>query len=145
MVGEGDLASATDSNVQTAIELQGLEALPVTTFDGTIIGIGGWPTRAELLKAAGYDSDRDLSFVSEVTALCKRMSVALAANDLNQFRANYECARVLGLPTEELRRLAGASRSAAGSSLREETLTKLEQFLAFGLEGAPKSLRCSCG
>lgn len=144
VIGAENSVSATDSSVKTAIELQGGDALPVTTVDGMIIGIGGYPTRAELLKAAGYDPERDFSFVIEVTALCKRMGAALAANNLDQFRTNFESARVLGVPSEELRRLAEAAKTAAGGSLQEETLTKLEQFLAFGPEGVPKSARCNC-
>ncbi len=144
-IGGENAVSAADNSVQTAIELQGADALPVTTLEGTIIGIGGYPSRAELLKLAGYEPERDLSFVSEVTALSRSMGAALAVNDLEQFRNDYECARLLGLPSEELRILADAAKTAADGSLQEETLTKLEQFLAFGRGGVPKSARCNCG
>ncbi len=42
VIGTKNSFSATDDAVQTAIDLQGEEVLPVTTFDGTIIGIGGY-------------------------------------------------------------------------------------------------------
>ena len=133
-----------NTTVTSAVELQGRSSLPITVLDGTIIGIGGYPTRAELLASAGYQATEDPAFLCEALALAAGVGAALAANNLGQFRIDYERARDLGIPAEGLRSVIESAKAAGGGMIRDETLTKMEQFLAFGPAGKPKAPRCTC-
>jgi len=46
-VGPDGLAPGGNPTVTTAIELQGRQALPIILLDGTIMSIGGYPTRSD--------------------------------------------------------------------------------------------------
>jgi hypothetical protein len=57
------------------------------------------------------------------------ISCVLAVNNLEQFRVDYERARVLGVAAGDLRHAIESSKSAGQEGIREETLTKLELCL----------------
>lgn len=140
---DGPLA-IDNGTVKTAIELQGEDALPIVVLDDTIISIGGHPTRSELLVSAGNKASDDPGFLHEMSTLAANMRAALAANNTTQFLLHYEQALALGLPAEDLRGVVESAKAASRATIRDETLTKVEQFLAFGPAGKPKAPRCSC-
>ncbi len=134
-----------NATVKTALELQGPEALPMLAVDGTIISVGGYPTRAELSAAAGFPAMQDLEFFQEVLGLVAGMSAALVGNDLEQCLSFYQKARGLGVSEDNLRKALDAAKAGGRKSVRDETLTRLDQFLAFGPSGKPPKQRCACG
>jgi hypothetical protein len=133
-----------NGTVKTAIELQGEDSLPIVVLDGTIISIGGHPTRSELMVSAGYKASDDPGFLHEVSVLADNMTAALAANNATKFLLHCDQALSLGLSAEDLRSVVESAKSASRETIRDETLTKVEQFLAFGPAGTPKVPRCSC-
>lgn len=129
-----------NGTIKTAIELQGEDSLPIVVLDGTIISIGGYPTRSEILVSVGSKASDDPDFLHEISALATNMRAALAANNATKFVMHCEQALSLGLPAETLRSLVESAKTANHETIRDETLTKVEQFLA----GKPKVPHCSC-
>lgn len=133
-----------DSTVKTAIELQREDSLPIVVLDGNIISIGGYPARSELMISAGYKTSDDPGFLQEVSDLAASMRATLAGNNTTTFLMYCEQALSLGMPAEDLRKIIESAKNACREAIRDETLTKVEQFLAFGPGGKPKAPRCSC-
>ena len=133
-----------NSTVKTAIELQREDSLPMVVLDSTIISIGGYPTRSELMVSAGYKTSDDPGFLQEVSALAASMRATLAENNTTMFLLYCEQGLSLGLPAEQLRKIIESAKNTCRGAVRDETLTKVEQFLASGATGKPKAPRCSC-
>ena len=140
---EGPL-TIDNGTVKTAIELQGEDSLPIVVLDGTIISMGGHPTRSEILVCAGYSASDDPGFTQELSTLAANMRAALAANNATKFILHCEQGLSLGLRTEDLRSIVESAKSVSSEAIPEDTLAKVEQFLAFGPTGKPKVPRCSC-
>ena len=134
-----------NATVKTALELQGPDALPMVAVEGTVISVGGYPTRAELGAAAGIPATQDPEFFREALAIVAGMSAALAVNNLDQCRLLYQKARALGLSVEDLRNALEGAKAVGRESIRDESLTELDRFLALGPSGKPKVSHCTCG
>ncbi len=130
--------------LKTAIELQREDSLPIIVLDGSIISIGGYPARSELMISAGYKTSDDPGFLQEVSDLEASMRATLAGNNTTMFLLYCEQALSLGLPAAHLRKIIEAAKNTCRGAIRDETLTMVEQFLAFGATGKPKAPRCSC-
>ncbi len=141
---DGSLA-VENSTVRTAIELQGEDSLPLVVLNGTIISIGGHPTRSDLLVSAGYKTSDDPGFLQELSSLATNMGAALTSNNTTTLLFHCEQVLSLGVPAEDLRQIIESEKTANRQTIRDDTLTKVEQFLALGSAGRPKVPPCSCG
>ena len=138
--------SALDANptVKNAFEAQGPDCLPMVLVNETIISVGGYPTRVELMEAAGMSPGTDPEFLGEVTREAAALGAALAANAFERFQQHYERLRLLGLRDEDLTTLVQSGAAAAAGLVRDDLLTRVDQFLSFGPDGRPPKPRCTC-
>ncbi len=137
---------ALDANptVKGAFEAQGPDCLPMVVVDGTIVSVGGYPTRIELMESAGAATGSDPEFLGDLAVETAGLGAAIAANAFEDVRLRCERLRVLGIRNDDLNRAVKSAAATASGLLRGDMLTRVEQYLAFGPQGKPPKARCAC-
>ncbi len=102
-VREDKAALDANATVKSAFEAQGSSCLPTVVVDGTIISVGGYPTRADLTEAAGLSAGTDPQFFGQLTVEAAAFGAAIAANAFERFKQHYERLQFLGVRTEDLK------------------------------------------
>lgn len=82
--------SVLDANptVKSAFEAQGPGCLPMVMVEDTIISVGGYPARMELIDAVGMSGGIDPKLLGELAVEAASLGAAIAANAFETFQNN---------------------------------------------------------
>ncbi len=138
--------AALDANptVKSAFDAQGPDCLPMVVVNETIISVGGYPTRVELVEAAGMSAGTDPELLGELVVESAALGAALTANAFERFQQHCERLMALGLRRNDLEGMVQSAAAAASTVVRDEMRTRVEQWLAFGPQGKLPKPRCAC-
>ncbi len=141
----GNDSNSVNATVKSAFEAQGPECLPMVTVDESIISVCGYPNPIELLLSVGKLAESDPEFLGVIVAETAALGAALAANDFHGFQRQWERLRSLGVGDSNVANAVQSAIVSAGSALRDDMRTRVEQLLAFGPQGKPPKPPCACG
>lgn len=94
-------AFAADVDVRRELEAKGEDALPLVKVDGTVRGVGIYPTRAALAEWTGVAAPTPSLFTDQVAELVA-IGAAIAANCETCFKFHYDKARKLGVSRDDM-------------------------------------------
>ena len=139
-----DSWSDTNTAVQSAVEEQGPECLPIVTVDDSIISVGGYPTAIELMAVVGTSIGSDPEFFGIIAVEAAALGAAIACNDFETFERQWERLRLLGIRHQEAIHLVQTATATAAKVVGDDMRTRVEQFLAFGPKDNTRKTRCAC-
>jgi hypothetical protein len=139
-----DSWACLNTTVQSAIETQGPECLPIVVVDDSIISVGGYPTAIELMAAVGATVGSDPEFFGIIAVEAAALGAAIASNDFEAFERQWERIQSLGIRHEDATHLVQSTTATAAKVVQDDMRTRVEQFLAFGPHCTPPKTRCAC-
>ena len=127
-----------NDEVKAALATDGNACLPLTLVDGAVVCQGKYPTRAELARYAGIETQPTIftDAVKELVAL----GAAIASNCEPCFKHHYNEARKLGVSKDDMRLAVQVAQSVKDSPARS-MLVLADKYLA---EFRPQPSPC-CG
>lgn len=109
-LSQQSVAFAEDPDVKTALQTQGVGALPLIKVDGKVQSCGNYPSRDQLAAWAGLDAPPASIYTEAVQELVS-IGAAIASNCEPCFKFHYDRARKLGVSKEDMVRAVDTAQS----------------------------------
>ena len=116
-----------DAEVNAALQVKGVNALPIVKVEGQIKSQGAYPTREELAAWTGVEPPAP-SIYTEAIAELVAIGAAIASNCEPCFKAHYDKARKLGVSREDMMRAVTTAQSVKEAPARS-VLELAERYL----------------
>jgi AhpD family alkylhydroperoxidase len=129
-------AFASTQAVQTALEREGNQCLPLILVDGEIASRGAYPVREELARLCGVSAEASApSLYTDAVAELVAIGAAMAANCEPCLKYHFQQAKKLGVSPGDMMRAVKTAES-----IKEAPAKAILQLAQGYLEGAPAGL-----
>jgi hypothetical protein len=108
----------------------------------SIISVAGYPSPIELMEATGCAPGSDPDFFRLLEAENAALVASIAANDFQSFQEKWERLQAMGIPRMDLTLVVQSTIAAAGSAVRDDVRTRMEQLMTFGRQGPKNAALC---